>query len=559
MEEFMLKISNIKIYEDLSDNELLNKIVSKYNIKKSDILDFRIIKKSIDARKKNDIHYNFTVELDVKNENTYLNSKIEKCVKSDIPSLKVQNLNSSLRNSPVIIGAGPAGLFSALTFIENGIYPIIIEQGKPVEDRQKDVENFMYNRILNVNSNVQFGEGGAGTFSDGKLTTGINSSFCQTVLSQFVKFGAPEQIMYLKKPHIGTDNLINIIRNIRNYIIEHGGTFYFNTKMIDFTISNNHISSIIAKNVITGESLEIKTDNIILAIGHSSRDTFNLIYDNGLLLEPKNFSVGVRIEHLQSMINFSQYGESCNSSRLNLPPAEYKLAYHSPSGRSCYTFCMCPGGTVMASSSEENTIVTNGMSKFARDGVNANSALLVNVTPDDFSSNSPLAGIDFQKVLEEKAFILGGSNYNAPIQKVSDFLASNSLNSSYTLTSKNDNGEIGYKKNENNEIGYEKVVPSYLPGTTYADLNKLFPKFVSDTLKEGLVYFDKKIEGFAHPDSILTGVETRSSSPVKILRNENLQSNVSGIFPCGEGAGYAGGIMSAAVDGIKCALSCLKR
>ena len=555
----MLKISNIKIYEDLSDNELLNKIVSKYNIKKSDILDFRIIKKSIDARKKNDIHYNFTVELDVKNENTYLNSKIEKCVKSDIPSLKVQNLNSSLRNSPVIIGAGPAGLFSALTFIENGISPIIIEQGKPVEDRQKYVENFMYNRILNVNSNVQFGEGGAGTFSDGKLTTGINSSFCQTVLSQFVKFGAPEQIMYLKKPHIGTDNLINIIRNIRNYIIEHGGTFYFNTKMIDFTISNNHISSIIAKNVITGESLEIKTDNIILAIGHSSRDTFNLIYDKGLLLEPKNFSVGVRIEHLQSMINFSQYGEACNSSKLNLPPAEYKLAYHSPSGRSCYTFCMCPGGTVMASSSEENTIVTNGMSKFARDGVNANSALLVNVTPDDFSSNSPLAGIDFQKVLEEKAFILGGSNYNAPIQKVSDFLVSNFLNCSYTLTSKNDNGEIGYKKNENNEIGYEKVVPSYLPGTTYADLNKLFPKFVSDTLKEGLVYFDKKIEGFAHPDSILTGVETRSSSPVKILRNEKLQSNVSGIFPCGEGAGYAGGIMSAAVDGIKCALSCLKR
>lgn len=555
----MLKISNIKIYEDLSDNELLNKIASKYNIKKSDILDFRIIKKSIDARKKNDIHYNFTVELDVKNENTYLNSKIEKCVKSDIPSLKVQNLNSSLRNSPVIIGAGPAGLFSALTFIENGISPIIIEQGKPVDDRQKDVENFMYNRILNVNSNVQFGEGGAGTFSDGKLTTGINSSFCQTVLSQFVKFGAPEQILYLKKPHIGTDNLINIIRNIRNYIIEHGGAFYFNTKMIDFTISNNHISSIIAKNVITGESLEIKTDNIILAIGHSSRDTFNLIYDKGLILEPKNFSVGVRIEHLQSMINFSQYGEACNSSKLNLPPAEYKLAYHSPSGRSCYTFCMCPGGTVMASSSEENTIVTNGMSKFARDGVNANSALLVNVTPDDFSSNSPLAGIDFQKVLEEKAFILGGSNYNAPIQRVSDFLASNSLNCSCTLASKNENDGIGYKKNENNEIGYEKVVPSYLPGTTYAGLNIIFPKFVSDTLKEGLVYFDKKIEGFAHPDSILTGVETRSSSPVKILRNEKLQSNVSGIFPCGEGAGYAGGIMSAAVDGIKCALSCLKR
>ena len=606
----MLKISNIKIYEDLSNEELLNKIISKYKINKSDVVDFHIIKKSIDARKKDDIHYNFTVELEIKDEALYLkslraeknnfskidgfksskiekfkSSKIEKCVKSEIPSLKLSNfhsLNSTLNNSPVIIGAGPAGLFAALTFIENGISPIIIEQGKPVEDRQKDVENFMHNRILNVNSNVQFGEGGAGTFSDGKLTTGINSSFCQTVLSQFVKFGAPEQIMYLKKPHIGTDNLINIIRNIRNYIIEHGGTFYFNTKMIDFTISNNHISSVIAKKVITGESLEIETDNIILAIGHSSRDTFNLIYDKGLILEPKNFSVGVRIEHLQSMINFSQYGEACNSSKLNLPPAEYKLAYHSPSGRSCYTFCMCPGGTVMASSSEENTIVTNGMSKFARDGVNANSALLVNVTPDDFSSTSPLAGIDFQKDLEEKAFILGGSNYNAPIQKVSDF-----LNSSFSSVVENDKlkyketeydkiayehlkcekdeyEKCGFGKDKYENVGYENVeykniIPSYLPGTTYTDLNKIFPKFVSDTLKEGIIYFDKKIKGFAHPDSILTGVETRSSSPVKILRNEKLQSNVLGIFPCGEGAGYAGGIMSAAVDGIKCAISCLKQ
>lgn len=525
----MLKLSNIKIYEELSDVELLHKIINKYNIKESDIINWHITKKSIDARKKDDLHYTYTIELEVKNEKSY--PKIEKTNKVEAPILKLENSKSKFEYSPIIIGAGPAGLFAALTFIENGITPIIIEQGRKVEDREKDIQNFMNNGILNINSNIQFGEGGAGTFSDGKLTTGIHSSYCRTVLNQFVKFGAPEQILYLQKPHIGTDNLINIIRNMRNYIINHGGKFYFNTKMIDFSIKNKHLNSITVKNLITDKIEEFRTNHLILAIGHSSRDTFKLISEKGLLIEPKNFSVGVRIEHLQSMINNSQYGVQ---SKLKLPPAEYKLAYHSPSGRSCYTFCMCPGGTVMASSSEENTIVTNGMSKFKRDGVNANSALLVNVTPDDFSSTSPLSGIDFQKDLEEKAFILGGSNYNAPIQKVSDFL--NDKLSEY--------------------LG--NVIPTYMPGTTFANLNTILPKFVSDTLKEGILYFDTKIKGFANPDSILTGVETRSSSPIKILRNQELESNILGIYPCGEGAGYAGGIMSAAVDGIKCAIMICK-
>ena len=326
----------------------------------------------------------------------------------------------------VVVGAGPAGLFAALTFIKNNIKPIIIEQGKTVEERQQDVDNFMNNRVLNTFSNIQFGEGGAGTFSDGKLTTGINSPLCSTVLKTFVDFGAPKEILYLNKPHIGTDNLINIIRNIRNYIIENGGKFYFNTKLIDFNFKNNKIHSILTENVITKEHKEFFTDKLILAIGHSSRDTFKKIYQKGIIVEPKNFSVGVRIEHKQEMINKSQYG---TITKLKLPPAEYKLAYHSSSGRSCYSFCMCPGGTVMASSSDENTIVTNGMSRFARDGINANSALLVNVTPNDFPSTSPLAGIDFQENLEEKAFVLGGSNYNAPIQKVSDFL--NNKNAGY--------------------------------------------------------------------------------------------------------------------------------
>ena len=527
----MLKINNIKIYEDLTENDLLKKIIKKYCIKSDDIIDWHITKKSIDARKKADIHYNYSVEIEVKNEEKYPKIDKENNPK-DFKSLKnISQDNLNLCKKSVVVGAGPAGLFAALTFIKNNIKPIIIEQGKTVDERQQDVDNFMNNRVLNTFSNIQFGEGGAGTFSDGKLTTGINSPLCSTVLKTFVDFGAPKEILYLNKPHIGTDNLINIIRNIRNYIIENGGKFYFNTKLIDFNLKNNKIHSILTENVITKEHKEFLTDKLILAIGHSSRDTFKKIYQKGIIVEPKNFSVGVRIEHKQEMINKSQYG---TITKLKLPPAEYKLAYHSSSGRSCYSFCMCPGGTVMASSSDENTIVTNGMSRFARDGINANSALLVNVTPNDFPSTSPLAGIDFQKNLEEKAFVLGGSNYNAPIQKVSDFLNN--------------------KKSE----AFGDVKPTYLPGTTFADLNLILPDFVSTTLKEGLIYFDKKIEGFANPDSLLTGVETRSSSPVKIPRNTSLETNISGIYPCGEGAGYAGGIMSAAVDGIKCAFSAIQ-
>ena len=310
----------------------------------------------------------------------------------------------------------------------------------------------------------------------------------------------------------------------------------FNTKLVDFNIKDNKIDSILCKNVDLSNdkkenTIEFKTDFVILAIGHSSRDTFEKLYEKGFLLEKKNFSVGVRIEHIQEMVNKSQYG---SITKLNLPPAEYKLAYHAPNGRSCYTFCMCPGGTVMASSSEKNTIVTNGMSNFLRDGNNANSAVLVNVTPEDFDDNSPLAGIYFQKNLEEKAFVLGGSNYFAPIQRVEDFI--NNQKSTF--------------------VG--NVKPTYLPGVTLSNLNDILPDFVSNTLKEGISYFDTKLHGFANPDSILTGVETRSSSPVRIIRNENLISNISGVYPCGEGAGYAGGIMSAAVDGIKCAMALIE-
>lgn len=526
----MIRISNIKIYEDISNEEVFNLVIKKYKMIKENINEWHISKKSVDARKKDDVHYSYSIDIEIKNEEKFLKDKnISKIQPTSSPEIQL-NMNKSIK--PVIVGAGPAGLFAALTFVQNGYKPIIIEQGQTVEERTKSVDNFINNGILNTNSNVQFGEGGAGTFSDGKLTSGINSPYCKKVLQEFVNFGAPEQILYLTKPHIGTDNLINIIKNIREYIISKGGQFLFNAKFIDFETVNNNVSKISVLHLDNNSVETIEANVLILAIGHSSRDTFKKIYEKGLFLEPKNFSVGVRIEHLQSEINKAQYG---TITKLKLPSADYKLAYHSPSGRSCYTFCMCPGGVVMPSSSEQNTIVTNGMSYFARDGKNANSAVLVNVMPSDFDNNSPLAGIDFQKNLEEKSFILGGSNYFAPVQRFEDF-------------DKNIKSEF---------IG--SVNPSYKPGYTLSNLNNIMPEFVSDTLKEGIKYFDTKLHGFANPDSILTGMETRSSSPVRILRNENFISNVGGIYPCGEGAGYAGGIMSAAVDGIKCAIAAIEK
>lgn len=520
----MLRINNIKIRKDITDYEVLEIAIKKHAIKKDDILNWHIARKSIDARKKDDVHYTYSIDVQVKDENKY--KKLEKVKKFQMPNIKIKK---NLSTRPVIVGAGPAGLFSGLILVQNNIKPIIIEQGQTVEKRKESVDTFLKTGKLNTFSNVQFGEGGAGTFSDGKLTTGINSPFCRKVLEEFVYFGAPEQILYLSKPHIGTDNLIHIIKNMREYIISKGGTFLFDTKVIDFEIMNHHIVSL--RTIHNQFEETIKADNVILAIGHSSRDTFETLYNKGLTMESKNFSVGVRIEHLQKWINQAQYG---TITKLNLPPAEYKLAYHSDNGRSCYTFCMCPGGVVMASSSEANTIVTNGMSNFLRDGKNANSALLVNITPEDFENNSPLAGIYFQKKLEEKAFVLGGSNYFAPVQRVEDFL----------------------KNQKSKQIG--EVKPTYQPGFTLSNLNEILPTFVSDTLKQGIQFFDTKLHGFANPDSILTGLETRSSSPVKIPRNEKLISNISGIYPCGEGAGYAGGIMSAAVDGIKCAISLLE-
>lgn len=525
-----LKIDNIKIREDLSQVDIIKKACIKNKIDFNLVQDWQILKKSIDARNKNDIFYNYAVMLEVNKDmdKKHLSKNVSIITDEEVSTNEIKVLRKSSR-PPIIIGAGPAGLFCALTLIDNGIKPIIVEQGKEVNKREQDVNLFFKEGILNTSSNVQFGEGGAGTFSDGKLTTNLHTPLCKKVIDEFIKFGAPDQIAYINKPHIGTDNLVTIVANMRNYIIQNGGKFLFNTKAVDFTTKENKINSLIC--IQDGQALELDTDTVILAIGHSSRDMFKTLYKKNVNIEQKNFSVGVRIEHKQEMINKAQYG---TNTKLKLPPAEYKLAYHGEN-HSCYTFCMCPGGKVVASSSEENTIVTNGMSKFARDEENANSAILVNVTPNDLNSSDPLAGMYFQKELEEKAFILGGKNYYAPIQRVEDFL--NNKKSTF--------------------IG--EVKPSYKPGVTLSNLQEILPDFVIKTLKEGIIYFDSKLKGFDLPDSILTGVETRSSSPITIKRNEELMSNIEGLYPCGEGAGYAGGIVSAAVDGIKVGRAILQK
>lgn len=515
----MLKIENLKVYEDLDKEAVIDKALRKARINPRDVIRCSISRKSIDARDKKDVHYSYSFDVEVRDERKY--PKLKKVIYKPLPEIKK---NRTSQYSPVIVGSGPAGLFCALTLAENGYKPIIIEQGDCVEQRQKYVQTYRETGRINSLCNVQFGEGGAGTFSDGKLTTGINSPYIKKVLDTFYRFGAPEDITYLSHPHIGTDNLVNILVNIRKYITERGGQYHFNTKMTDIE-SNNGIIRVICNDKC------FTTDALVLAIGHSARSTFEMLYHKNVEMRRKNFSVGVRIEHLQEMINESQYG---TETKLKLPAAEYKLVYHDDE-RTCYSFCMCPGGEVMASGSDEDGIVTNGMSYYKRDGRNANSGLLVNVNTDDLPGDNVLEGLYFQKELEHKAFVAGGSNHHAPVQRFEDF----------------EKGCVS------NHIG--RVIPTYKPGYTFADLNEILPNFVSTTLKKGIRYFDTKIAGFANPDAILTGVETRTSSPVTILRNDDLVCSMDGVYPCGEGAGYAGGITSAAVDGIKVALKIIEK
>ena len=522
----MIRINDIKLSLTYTNKELLKNAAAEISVKESDIRKIRLVKLSVDARKKQNIHFNASVEASLDNEQRILNRfPINKVSPVSETKYSVSFVGEAEKR-PVVVGFGPAGIFAALTLAESGMKPIVLERGYDCDSRTKAVDLFRNKGIFDKNSNIQFGEGGAGTFSDGKLTTGIRDVRIKHVFETFVKYGAPEEILYLGKPHIGTDVLRDVIKNMRKEIIRLGGEVIFNAKLTDIITKNGRVKSAVYKR--NDETLEIETDNIILAIGHSARDTFERLYKNGIAMAQKSFAMGVRIEHKQEDVNRSLYGEFYNHPSLSA--ADYKYAVHLPNGRSLFTFCMCPGGYVVASASEEETVVTNGMSYFSRNAENANSALLVNTDPSDFGSSYELAGMEFQRRIEKAAYIAGGGEYKAPVTLVGDFLR----------------GSIPTE--------FKTVKPSYIPGTKFAAPESYLPDFITDTLREGIPLIAKKADFFNDEYAVLTGPETRSSSPVRILRNETLQSQtLRGLFPCGEGAGYAGGIVSAAVDGIKCA------
>ncbi len=519
----MIRVPEIKLNLDEDESKLGELLAKKLNISPKDIVDFKIFKKSIDARRKDRIHFVYTLDCKIKNEEKILKRHSKRGVnKVKDTKREYRPLAPEGTPRPLVVGAGPSGLFAALVLAKSGYRPILVERGKDVDRRALDVGFFWKDGKLNPESNVQFGEGGAGTFSDGKLTTLVKDPRSRWILEEFVKNGAPEDILYINKPHIGTDILRNVVKEVRKTIISLGGEVRFESKLTDLIIEDRKIIG--AR--INGEE-EIKTDRVLLAIGHSARDTFKMLLDSGVEIRQKAFSIGVRIEHPQELIDEKQYGKFKDHEKLGA--AEYKLSAHFPNGRSAYSFCMCPGGMVIGASSEEGKIVTNGMSMHSRSGQNANSAILVGVDPSDFKDDHPLAGVEFQRKWESLAFKLGGSDYRAPAQRVEDFL--------------NDR--------PSEEIG--SVEKTYNPGVKMTDLRLCLPDYVTDTLKLAIEEFDKKIRGFNNPDSILTGVETRSSSPVRIQRGESLESNIKGLYPLGEGAGYAGGIMSAAIDGIRVA------
>ncbi|MDF2536017.1 MAG: hypothetical protein K0R18_2176 [Bacillales bacterium] len=526
MEYNMLRISNIKLradFEPSKENELLSQKIQKIlKVKQDKISSFKISKKSIDAREKNNVQLVYSVDIEIENETKYLGMKDVSSVKTLEYSIK--NVRKTTHR-PVVVGSGPAGLFCALILAEQGFNPIVVEQGMDADRRKLAVDKFWKYGVLDTNSNVQFGEGGAGTFSDGKLTTGIKNARIPKVFKELVEAGAQKETAYLAKPHIGTDILITVVKNIRKKIERLGGEVRFETKMKEVIIENGEVRGVVLEN--HGASNVIETDSVVLAIGHSARETFYMLKDIGVEMIAKPFAVGVRIEHHQKDIDRQQFG--CFADSPLLGASDYKLNAHLQNGRGVYTFCMCPGGHVVAAASEENSVVTNGMSYSTRSGENANSALLVSITPNDFKGDV-LAAVEFQRKLERKAFELGGRNYFAPVQLVGDFLVDKA----------------------SKQLG--DIKPTYTPGVTPTDLRECLDDFIVESLKDGLHAMDRRLPGFIKHDAVLSAVETRSSSPVTIKRNPlTFESNIKGLYPCGEGAGYAGGITSSAVDGIKCA------